>query len=211
MPANFPTAEQKRYYGRYADTPTPDQLGQYFHLSDTDLLLIYGRTKEHTQLGIAVQIGTVRFLGLFLPDSQWHTVPLPVVQYAAAQLGIAPDLWLEYVNGRRATIGEHQALIRQRYGYRDFTDESALFSTIRWLYARAWLHDEPPSRLFDLLVLWLKQRKILLPGITTLEELINHIRDQAARRAWARLDKQLTETQRQTLQTLVMGISQKRA
>ncbi|MCA9963784.1 MAG: Tn3 family transposase [Anaerolineales bacterium] len=203
MPANFPTAEQKRYYGRYVEAPTPDQLGQHFHLTETDFFLIYGRTKEHTQLGIAVQIGTVRFLGLFLPDSQWHTVPLPVVQYAAAQLGIAPDLWLEYVNGRRATIGEHQALIRQRYGYRDFTDESALFSTIRWLYARAWLHDEPPSRLFDLLVLWLKQRKILLPGITTLEELINHIRDQAARRAWARLDKQLTETQRQTLQTLV--------
>ncbi len=203
MPANFPTAEQKRYYGRYVDTPTPDQLGQYFHLSDTDLFLIYGRTKEHTQLGIAVQIGTVRFLGLFLPDSQWHTVPLSVVQYVATQLGLAPDLWLRYVNGRRATISEHQVLIRQRYGYRDFTDEAALFSTIRWLYTRAWLHDEPPSRLFDLLVLRLKERKILLPGITTLEELINHIRDQAARRAWARLNKHLTETQRQTLQTLV--------
>jgi hypothetical protein len=35
--------------------------------------------------GITVQIGTVRFLGLFLPDSQWHTVPLQVVQYVAAQ------------------------------------------------------------------------------------------------------------------------------
>ena len=54
-----------------------------------------------------------------------------------------------------------------------------------------------------LLVLRLKERKILLPGITTLEELINHIRDQAARRAWVRLNKQLTETQRQILQILV--------
>jgi hypothetical protein len=82
-------------------------------------------------------------------------------------------------------------------------DETTLFSTVRWLYTRTWLHDEPPSRLFDRLVLWLKERKILLPGITTLEKLINHIRDQAARRIWARLDKQLTEAQRQTLQTLV--------
>jgi hypothetical protein len=122
MPANFPTAEQKRYYGRYAETPTPDQLGQYFHLSDTDFFLIYGRTKEHTQLGIAVQIGTVRFLGLFLPDSQWHTAPSQVVQYAGAQLSLDPNLWSRYVNGRRTTISEHQALIRQQYGYRDFTD-----------------------------------------------------------------------------------------
>lgn len=63
MPANFPTADQKRYYGRYVEEPTSEQLGQYFHLTDTDRALIYSRTREHTQLGIAVQIGTVRFTG----------------------------------------------------------------------------------------------------------------------------------------------------
>lgn len=211
MPANFPTAEQKRHYGRYAETPTPNQLGQHFHLTDTDRHVIYGRTKAHTQLGIAVQIGTVRHLGLFLSDSQWKTVPAQVVQYTAAQLGIAPDLWPRYVTGRRATISEHQALIREQYGYRNFRDEAALFSTVRWLYTRIWLHDEPPSRLFDLLVLWLKERKILLPGITTLEELINHIRDQVARRTWTRLDSQLTEMQRQALQTLVTTENRKQS
>jgi hypothetical protein len=75
MPANFPTTEQKRYYGRFVEAPTPEQLGSYFHLADTDRSLIWSRTKEHTQLGLAVQLGTVRFLGLFLPDSQWSTVP----------------------------------------------------------------------------------------------------------------------------------------
>lgn len=70
MPANFPTTEQKRYYGCFDEAPTPEQLGSYFHLADTDRSLIYNRAKEHTQLGLAVQLGTVRFLGLFLPDSQ---------------------------------------------------------------------------------------------------------------------------------------------
>ncbi|MCI0563927.1 MAG: Tn3 family transposase [Nitrososphaera sp.] len=203
MPANFPTAEQKRCYGRFAAEPTTEQLGQYFHLTDADRSLIYSRSKAHTQLGVAIQLGAVRFLGLFLPYSQWPTVPDKVVQYVAAQLHLEPLVWQQYVWGRQGTLGEHQELIRQRYGYRDFSDTAAQFSTIRWLYTRAWLHDEPPSRLLDLLTLRLKERKILLPGLTTLTELINHIRDQVSQRIWARLNRQLTAAQREKLQTLV--------
>ncbi len=143
MPANFPTADQKRYYGRYEDDPTPEQLGRYFYLANTDLRLIYRRTKEHTQLGIAVQIGTVRFLGTFLSETQWHTVPHNAVGYVAAQLTIAPAKWEQYLRNRRATLSDHQTLIRQYYGYRDLNDEE--FATLRWLYTRVWLHDESPS------------------------------------------------------------------
>ncbi|MCB8985842.1 MAG: DUF4158 domain-containing protein [Ardenticatenaceae bacterium] len=57
--------------GRYAELPTPDQPGAYFHLTDTDRHLIFNYIEDHTQLGIAVQIGWTRFLGLFLPKSQW--------------------------------------------------------------------------------------------------------------------------------------------
>jgi TnpA family transposase len=203
MPANFPTAEQKRYYGRFFEKLTPEQLGGYFHLTDTDRHLVYSRTKEHTQLGLAVQLGTVRFLGLFLADSQWQTVPHNVVQYVAAQLSLAPALWQTYIDGRRPTISDHQMLIRQQYGYRYFSEPAVQFSTARWLYTRAWLHDEPPSRLFDLLVLRLKEHKVLLPGITTLEEWINHIRDQVAQRIWKRIARQLTSAQRERLQMLV--------
>lgn len=205
MPANFPTTEQKRYYGHFVEAPTPEQLGSYFHLADADRSLIYSRTKEHTQLGLAVQLGTVRFLGLFLPDSQWSTVPKPVVQYVATQLSLEPAWWSQYIDGRRPTLSEHQTLIRQQYGYRDFTHPAVQFSTVRWLYTRAWLHDEPPSRLFDLLVLRLKESKVLLPGITTLEELINHVRSQVSLRIWARVDRLLTESQRKELQKLVAG------
>lgn len=202
MPANFPTADQKRYYGRFAEDPSPEQLGAYFHLADADRHLVYSCNHAHTQLGIAVQIGSVRFLGLFLPKSQWTTVPDSTVQYVAAQLGMDPSQWAKYLSHKQ-TVYDHQALIRQHYGYRDCNDPAVQFSTVRWLYTRAWLHDEPPSRLFDLLVIRLKERKILLPGITTLERLINHIREQASRRIWNRISRQLTETQRQQLQTMV--------
>ncbi len=131
MPANFPTADQIRHYGRYAEEPTIEQLGQYFHLTDTDRRLIYSRTEQHTQLGLAVQIGTVRFLGKFLVAKQWASVPDNVVRYVGAQLNLEPAHWREYYSGRRPTIGEHQALIRKHYDYRDFNDPAEQFATIR--------------------------------------------------------------------------------
>ena len=45
MPANFLTADQQRHYGCYADTLTPQQLGRYFHLDDSDRQLIGGRER----------------------------------------------------------------------------------------------------------------------------------------------------------------------
>ena len=119
MPANFPTADQKRYYNRYEADPTLEQLGRYFHLDPTDQRLIYRRTQEHTRLGIAVQLGTVRFLGTFLSETQWHTVPDNAVRYVAAQLKLDPAKWAQYLHGRRPTLNDHQTLIRQHYGYRE--------------------------------------------------------------------------------------------
>ena len=204
MPANFPTAEQIRYYGRFADILTPEQLGQYFHLTDKDYQLVYSTRYDYTRLGIAIQIGAVRYLGDFLSKSQWDAVPANAVQYVATQLGLEPVHWQKYL-GHRQTVYEHQELIRQHYAYRDFHHPKERFITIRWLFTRTWLHDESPSRLFDLLILRLKERKVLLPGITTLEELINHIRDQVSQRIWARLNRQLSDEQRQRLQILVTG------
>lgn len=202
MPANFPTADQKRYYGRFAENPTPEQLGAYFHLTERDQYLIYSCQHEHTQLGIAVQIGSTRFLGLFLPQLQWHTVPTNSIQFVAAQLGIDPEQWSEYLSHKH-TVYKHQALIRQHYGYQDFSESTVQFATTRWLYTRVWLHDEPPSRLFDRLVIRLKERKVLLPGISILVRCINHIRERVSQRVWERINRQLTSGQRAQLQSLV--------
>ncbi len=97
MPANFPTADQKRYYTRFVDHPTADQLGRYFHLTDTDRQLVFKRRHNHTRLGMALQVGTVRFLGAFLTEAEWNTAPQNAVQYVAAQLDLRPTHWQEYL------------------------------------------------------------------------------------------------------------------
>ncbi len=166
MPVEFLTEDQQRRYGCYTEEPSPLQLARYFHFDDRDQQLIAQRQTAHTRLGFAVQLGTVRFLGTFLPDPT--EVPASVVTYVATQLGIRDTTCLTQYH-IRDTHWDHATQIRRVYGYHEFHEPREVFHLVRWLYTRAWLSAERPSVLFDLATAQLVARKVLLPGVTTLE------------------------------------------
>ena len=177
----FLSAEQQRRYGRYTDEPDQAQLDRYFHLDATDRDLVDVRRGEHNRLGFAVQLGTVRFLGTFLPDPT--DVPWSVAAHLAAQLGIAEPGVLKAYAARDGTNRLHAGQIQQAYGYRDFTDPQVQHDVVGWLQARARLATERPGVLFDLATARLLEAKVLLPGPTVLARLVAaHRRRRGCRR-----------------------------
>ncbi len=150
--------------------PSADQLARHFPLDDADRELAGTKRWDHMRLGFAVQLGTVRFLGTFLDEPA--AVPGGVAGHVAQQLGI-PDAGCltRYATARGRWL--HSAEIKERHGYREFTDPAARFPLARWLYALCWTGTDRPSALFDRATMWLVTKKVLLPGASALERLVS--------------------------------------
>ncbi|HTF68726.1 MAG TPA: DUF4158 domain-containing protein, partial [Edaphobacter sp.] len=200
MPISFLTPAQRENYGRYAASPTQDQLSRFFHLSDDDLAEIRICRGEHNRLGFALQLSTVRFLGTFLDDPV--SVPSVVVETLAHQLGISKfDTLPAYGAGKQRW--DHAARIQISFGYSDITEPRVGFRLTRWLYVLCWTGTERPSVLFDRALAWLLTHKILLPGCSTLERFVLRVRAWVENRVWHLLGRGIRSPQRKRLEALL--------
>ena len=208
MPVQFLSPNQIAQYGRYAADPSPKQLARYFHLDDADLGVMDIWREDHTRLGFAVQLCTVRFLGNFLTD--WAELPLVILVYLAKQLGIKDtSVWQRHYVGSK-TQKRHRQFIREHYGYEDFHRSRKTFNMLRRLYIRAWVTEERPLVLFDFATTWLVQNKILLPGASVLERLVARVIDRSNERLWRELTETIDEIQAKHLLTLLEIVDDKR-
>jgi hypothetical protein len=69
--------------------------------------------------------------------------------------------------------------------------------------AREWVSEERPSVLFDLVLRWLLDHNVVLPGSTTLERIIARVRDRVAERVFQRISQIPTPDQRSRLERLL--------
>ena len=149
--------------------------------------------------GFALQLVTVRWLGTFLEDPL--DVPGEVLDFVAGQLDIADPSVVKQYAERVKTKSDHQQEIRRKYGLRDFADAEAELA--EWVAARAWTSGDGPKAIFLDAMTWLRERKVLLPGVTTLARLVARVREDMTHRLWRELEALLTPGQRRVLDRLL--------
>jgi len=187
VPVEFLTDEQAEAYGTFAEEPTRPELERFFFLDDEDRKLIAKRRGDHSRLGFALQMCTVRYIGLFLEDPL--AVPWPIVEYLADQLGIGDVSSVKRYTERQMTVYEHAWEIRDAYGYHLYEDPGWGRKFRTFLHGRAWTHAEGPVALFNQAVGWLRRHRVLLPGVSVLARQVSEIRTIAEKRLHAAVAK----------------------
>ena len=146
-------------YGRFDGSPSRGELDRAFFLDDADRELIAKRRGAPNQLGFALQLATVRWLGTFLADPT--DVPAVVLAYVGRQLEIEdPSCVARYLE-RRRTRFEHAEEIKASEGLRDFAALAGEFE--EWIAARAYMTGDGPYAIFADATSWLRGQQVLLP------------------------------------------------
>lgn len=139
MQGYFLTENERERQRRFPEAIPPRDVSDYFTLSETD----HGRVKQqrgpHNQLGFALQLCALRYLG-FVPD-ELTTAPAAVVTYVAEQIQGASDSLAVYGQGAH-TRTDHLQEVMEYAEFRKVTptDWHRLHT---WLMERALEHDKP--------------------------------------------------------------------
>jgi hypothetical protein len=163
MPVEFLTDQEAAAYGSYQGVPSRPEMEKLFFLDAADKALIAKRRGDHNRLGFALQLTTVRYLGLFLPDPL--TVPEEVVAYLAEQLAIEGPGCVAAYTQRRNTRFEHADEIKAEFGLVDFEVKEKELR--EWAYARSWTTGDGPKAIFLDAVRYLREHDVLATCAST--------------------------------------------
>ena len=97
-------------------------------------------------------------------------MPGAVLDFVAGQLAVADLSQVKRYTERTKTRFDHRCEIRRVYGLREFTEVEAELTD--WVTARAWTSGDGPKAIFLDGMAWLRDCKVLLPGVTTLARLV---------------------------------------
>ena len=200
VPVEFLSDQDAAAFGRYGGSVSLADLERFFYLDDTDRKLVAGQREDHNRLGFSVQLATVRYIGRFLADPL-EGVPAEVIDFLAGQLQIADPSCVKRYAQRQQTHREHAGKIRETLGLKDFTEAEAELAVFAG--RRAWVTGDGPKAIFADAVGWLRDRDVLLPGVSRLARLVARERDAATQRLWETLHAALTGPQRAALDALL--------
>jgi Domain of unknown function (DUF4158) len=128
-------------------------------------------------------------------------VPAEVVDFYAGQLGIENPSCVKPYTERDNSWFDHAWKIRQACELKEFAEAEP--GLRKWVAARSWTSGDGPKAIFTDAVRWLRERDVLLPGVTTLARLVTNVREETTQRLWKMLESLLTAGQRYVLDQLL--------
>ena len=191
-------AEIARLEG-FPETIEERDLAHYFHLDGEDLAFVRRQHSAASQLGVALQLCSLRWLGFIAEDLA--AAPPEAITALASLLDVAPRSIFDY-SVRPQTRREHRPLVREHAGFAAAGDRP--LEPVRvWLIERA-LEHERPSLLFAELCGELRRRRIERPAVAEAMRLVAWARERAHEQTFERLAPQLTNAIRTRLDRLLV-------
>lgn len=157
-----------------------------------------GKYRKNSRLFIAIQLCAVRLYGRFLGDV--HDLSPQIVNYLTGQLDLPPSLTIQ-IPQREATALEHRQNILTYLGFHRF-DEAAQAELSRWIKAQA-KQGVLPRDLFPQAEKYLFDKRILLPGPSTVERLIIQVCSEVHAQVFEAIYQRLSPDLRQTIDDLL--------
>lgn len=171
------------------------ELRQYYTFSEDELVLIGERRENRNRLGMAIQLAFLRFPGRAL--TLHEKVPKYLLDFLCLHLELENDSFYE----RDETRKEHFSLIKRRLKYRRFRD-SLSDLVAKPLFELALKVDDGQVLIQEALNEFRRQ-KLIIPGITRLEELVWNVREEARQAIQDLMVKDLSIDQKLRLDQLL--------
>jgi len=192
------TEEQRLEFTQIPQNISEWEIAKHYTFTDRDMEIINRHRRDYNRLGFAVQLCCLRNPGW--PLSNASSIPDIVLNYIADQLH-ANSVDFEQYAQRENTRLEHLQELRDEYGYRSFVDIDGDY-LFEYLIPCAMENDDV-RRLIRLAIEKLKTQMVILPGITTIEKIVNESLKKANDMVINIINESLADEQKQKLDELI--------
>lgn len=192
------TEEQRKEITSIPHNISEWEIIKYYTFSDFDIEVINKHRRNYNRLGFAIQLAVLRYPGWSINHISF--IPKAIISYISEQLDIDPSEYESYAS-RKNTIFEHLQEIREVYGYKNFKDNDYdKFYNILLQYA---MENENPIHLINVITSLIRKENIVLPGITTIERLVNKVRIESEELIIKEINSNITSKQKILLDSLL--------
>jgi len=198
------TEEQRLEFTQIQQNISEWDIAKHYTFTVNDMEIINRHRRNYNRLGFAVQLCCLRNPGWAL--SNLTNIPDIVLRYIAYQLSVNPAAFEKYAK-RENTRLEHLQELRDEYGYKNFTDNDNNY-LLGFLIPYA-MENDNGERLVRFAIENLKKQMIILPGITTIEKIVNESIRKANNTVINLINESLTEKQKQGLNELIEAHTEK--